>query len=181
MRARSLLGDGDRGEAKYFVPGRLKQPRQVKISITGMKNPTNQPRKDPFHMYSLSLHLPQFQTVSRGHPSLWSLWLQRIATQAFRNRGGRTFVIRQKILDKKLTIFPVFFVIICWYRTTSSQDFLSATSRGSIRSIPEQRKIRGAAEEAVLNKVHIFIKLADFETIHSMCQCWPKSKSISEI
>ncbi len=32
----------------------------------------NQPRKDPFHMYSKSPHLPQFQEVSKGHPFLVS-------------------------------------------------------------------------------------------------------------
>ncbi len=31
---------------------------RTKISCTGTMSPTNQPRKDPFHLYSLSPHLP---------------------------------------------------------------------------------------------------------------------------
>ncbi len=40
---------------KYLVLGWLGQPRQE----TGTTSPTNQ-RKDPFHLYSLSPHSPQF-------------------------------------------------------------------------------------------------------------------------
>jgi hypothetical protein len=35
----------------------------------------NQPRKDAFHMYSKSPHLPQFQK-SAGATPLWSLWIR---------------------------------------------------------------------------------------------------------
>jgi hypothetical protein len=31
-------------------------------------SPTNQPRKDPFHVYSLSPHLPQFQQSAGATP-----------------------------------------------------------------------------------------------------------------
>jgi hypothetical protein len=48
---------------KYFVLGLLEQPRQDKnlFTYTGTTSPTNQPRKDPFHLYSLSPHSPKFQ------------------------------------------------------------------------------------------------------------------------
>ncbi len=41
---------------KYFEMGRLEQPRQNKIPCTGMTSPMSQPRKDPFHLSSLSPH-----------------------------------------------------------------------------------------------------------------------------
>ncbi len=34
---------------------------RIKISCTGTMSPTNQPRKDLFHFYSISPHLPEFQ------------------------------------------------------------------------------------------------------------------------
>ncbi len=43
---------------------------RTKISCTVTTSPTNQPRKDLFHMYSLSPHLPQFQQ-SAGATPLW--------------------------------------------------------------------------------------------------------------
>jgi hypothetical protein len=56
------------------VLGWLEQPRAgTKIYCTGTTRPTNQPRKNPFHMYSKSPHLPQFQQ-SAGASPLWSLW-----------------------------------------------------------------------------------------------------------
>jgi hypothetical protein len=51
----SLLGDGD---------------KLSEIVSAGLRSPTNQPREDPFHTYSMSPHLSQFQQVNRGHPSL---------------------------------------------------------------------------------------------------------------
>jgi hypothetical protein len=65
----SLLGDVDKrikivfGEEKnilYHGPTRAAEGR-TKISFTGTTSSTNQPRKDPFHLYSLSPHSPQFQ------------------------------------------------------------------------------------------------------------------------
>jgi hypothetical protein len=56
---------------RYFVLGRLEQPMQYKSLLyrrDESNEPTwNQPRKDPFHIYSLSPHLPHYSTVSRGH------------------------------------------------------------------------------------------------------------------
>jgi hypothetical protein len=49
----------------------------IKISCTGKKSPTNQPRKDPRQLYSVSVHLPQFQQ-SAGAAPLWTLWLSRL-------------------------------------------------------------------------------------------------------
>jgi hypothetical protein len=64
----SLLGDGDKeiekvyGEEKIFCTGPTRTAKsEQKISCTGTASPTNQPRKDRFHLYSLSPHSPQFQ------------------------------------------------------------------------------------------------------------------------
>ncbi len=38
-------------------------------------SPTNQPRKNPFHLSSLSTHAPRVSTVGRGHPSLVSMYI----------------------------------------------------------------------------------------------------------
>ncbi len=47
-----------------------------KIYCTGTTSPTNQPRKDTFHMCSKSPHLPQFQSSSQQLATpLWYLWL----------------------------------------------------------------------------------------------------------
>jgi hypothetical protein len=43
---------------QYFV---LSSQGRTKIYCTGTTSPKKQPRKDPFHMYSKSPHLPQFQ------------------------------------------------------------------------------------------------------------------------
>jgi hypothetical protein len=42
---------------------------RTKVSCTGTAGPTNQPRKDQFHLYSLSPHSPQFQPERRGFNS----------------------------------------------------------------------------------------------------------------
>jgi hypothetical protein len=47
---------------------------RAKISSTVMTSTMNQPRKDPFHLFSLSPLSPQFQ---RSHPSLVSLVFDR--------------------------------------------------------------------------------------------------------
>jgi hypothetical protein len=48
----------------------------IKVSCTGTTSPTNQPRKDLFHLYSLSPHSPQFQHSAGATPSLVSLGVQ---------------------------------------------------------------------------------------------------------
>jgi hypothetical protein len=57
--------NGDKGteivHGEYFVLGRLEQPRQDNKRM-------NQPRKDFFHLYSLSPHLPQFQQSAGAIP-----------------------------------------------------------------------------------------------------------------
>ncbi len=53
---------------KYFVLGRLEQPRQNKNRQA--TSPTNQLRKEPFHLYSLESPFTSVSTVSMGHPSL---------------------------------------------------------------------------------------------------------------
>ncbi len=65
---------------KYFVLGWPEQPRQDKSIFY---QPTNQPKKNPFHMYALSPHLTQFQQ-SAGDTPLWSLcptWISREMVQ----------------------------------------------------------------------------------------------------
>jgi hypothetical protein len=63
-----LLGDGEKlieivkseKKKKYFLPGRLEQPRQDKNLLYQHEEP-NEPTKDPFHLYSSSPHSAQFQ------------------------------------------------------------------------------------------------------------------------
>ncbi len=64
----SLLGDGVKrielvyGEEKNILYwADLSNQGRTKISCTDMTSPTNQPRKDLFHLYSLSPQSPQFQ------------------------------------------------------------------------------------------------------------------------
>jgi hypothetical protein len=64
----------DRRPGTTACPG-LEKPRHDKISCTGTTSPTNQPRKDPFHLYSINPHSPQFQQAEGATP-LWSLWKQ---------------------------------------------------------------------------------------------------------
>jgi hypothetical protein len=68
----SFLGDGDKEikivRKKYLELGQLEQTK-TKISCTGTTSPmTNQPRKDPFHLYSLSRHSPYFQQPAGATP-----------------------------------------------------------------------------------------------------------------
>jgi hypothetical protein len=60
---------------KYFVLGRLEQPKLNKNLSYQHKIPMNQPKKDLFHLYSLSPHLPQLQQ-SAGATPLKSLWCE---------------------------------------------------------------------------------------------------------
>ncbi len=56
---------------------------RTKVSCTGMASPTNQPRKDPFHLYSLSSHpFTSVSTVSMGHPSMILLVFRSIEEEA---------------------------------------------------------------------------------------------------
>ncbi len=41
---------------------------RAKISCASMASPTNQPRKDPFHLYSLRPHSPKFQQSAGATP-----------------------------------------------------------------------------------------------------------------
>ncbi len=77
----SLLGDGDKGseivhseEKNIFYWADQSSQGRTKISCTGATSLTNQPRKGPFHLYSLNPHSPEFQQSERGYP-LQSLWL----------------------------------------------------------------------------------------------------------
>ncbi len=54
------------GEEKYLVLGWPEQPKQEKVSYTGMTSPTYQPIRDPFHLYSLSRHSSHFQQSVRA-------------------------------------------------------------------------------------------------------------------
>jgi hypothetical protein len=46
---------------KYFVLGLLEQLRQDKNLLNRHDSPSNQPRKDPFHLWTIIPHLTQFQ------------------------------------------------------------------------------------------------------------------------
>ncbi len=65
---------GQKFEVMYFEENKILFCSQgrTKISCIGTRSPTNQPRKDPFHLYSLSPHSPQFQQ-STGAATLQSL------------------------------------------------------------------------------------------------------------
>ncbi len=70
----SLLGNGDKwidivyGEEKNLLYwSDWSNQGSTKISCTGSTSPTNQPREDPLHLYSVSPHLPP---VSRQGPPL---------------------------------------------------------------------------------------------------------------
>ncbi len=55
-----LLGDGDEGMEIVYGEDKIFSAVPTRAAKTEQK-PTNQPWKDPFHLYSLSPHSPQFQ------------------------------------------------------------------------------------------------------------------------
>jgi hypothetical protein len=70
---------------KYFVLGLLEQLRQDKNLLNRHDSPMNQPRKDPFHLWTIIPHLTQFQqsAVSVSTPQsplgtgfffFWNVW-----------------------------------------------------------------------------------------------------------
>ncbi len=72
----SLLGDGGKcveGENILYWADKSSQGSSG-IFCTDTTGPTNQTKKDPFHLYSLSSHLNQFQQSGRATP-LQYLWL----------------------------------------------------------------------------------------------------------
>ena len=54
---------------KHFVLTFLEQPRKEK-NLLYQYDDNETTKKDPFHLYPISPHLPSVSTVSRGHPSL---------------------------------------------------------------------------------------------------------------
>ena len=62
----SFVGDGDKGTEIVYGEG-----KKMYTELT--TSPTNQQRKDHFHLPSLSPHSPQFQQSAGGHPSVVSL------------------------------------------------------------------------------------------------------------
>jgi hypothetical protein len=63
-----VLGDGDTKIEIVYVEeinilywSDQSSQGRIKISCTDGTSPTNQPRKDPLHLYSISPQLPQFQ------------------------------------------------------------------------------------------------------------------------
>jgi hypothetical protein len=96
---------------KYSVLSRLKSSQgRTKISCTGTTSPTNQSRKNPFHTYSLSPHLHQFQQLAGATP-LSSL---SVGKQALWWEGEHLAMI-PKISS------PVFFCFLskCFYYTNN--------------------------------------------------------------
>jgi len=64
----------DRRPGTTACPGQ-DRPRQDK-NLLYWQNKPNEPMKDPFHLYFMSPHWPQFQQ-SEGATPLWHLWKQR--------------------------------------------------------------------------------------------------------
>jgi hypothetical protein len=58
---------------------------RIKISCTDRTSPTNQPRKDPIHLYFISPNLPLFQWSAWVTP-LWSLSLRQENTHSDTDR-----------------------------------------------------------------------------------------------
>ncbi len=77
----SLLGDGDKGieivyggaEKKYFVPGRLEQPRQNRNLLYRHDKPYEPTKEGPLSFVLFESPFTSVLTVSRVHPSLVSL------------------------------------------------------------------------------------------------------------
>jgi len=63
---------------KMFCTGLTRAAEAAKkIYFTGTMSQIHQPSKDPFLLYFISLHLPQFQQSNSGRPSLVSLVQKR--------------------------------------------------------------------------------------------------------
>ncbi len=88
-----MLGDEDTsieivyGEEKNILYWADQSSRGIKkISCTGTTSPTNQTKKDPLHLYSISPHFPQFllvslvdtSTVARFANGSFSKWIATI-------------------------------------------------------------------------------------------------------
>jgi hypothetical protein len=75
----SLLGDGDKGieivsvREKYFVLGRLEQPRQNKNLLYWHDKRDEPTKKGPLSFVLFESPSTSVSTISRGHPSLDSL------------------------------------------------------------------------------------------------------------
>ncbi len=75
----SFLGDGEKGieivfvkETNILYQADNSSQARTKISCAGTTSPSNQPRKDPSHLYSLSPYSPQFQqSVATPLQFLW--------------------------------------------------------------------------------------------------------------
>ncbi len=77
-----------------FCTGRNSSQGRTKISCTGRKSPTYQPRKDPFHFYSMSPHL---LNQSVGTTPLLSLW----------GAGTKLLITKFLITKVLITKFPI--------------------------------------------------------------------------
>jgi hypothetical protein len=77
--------------------------------------PRNQPRKDPFNLYSLSPHLPQFQQSVGGHPSLVSLGRAHIQHQEKAGSSLFFLVLRYLYLYRSIGIVCVHEECEMWF------------------------------------------------------------------
>ncbi len=92
---------------KYFVPGRPEQRTQKKNSCTDTTSPMNQPRKDPFHLYSLSPHSHQFQQSAGATP------LSSLSGRTYRDTPKYYWYIDKGVLVRVyyvLSTFSPFFI-----------------------------------------------------------------------
>jgi hypothetical protein len=103
----------------YWADFRSAKAEQ-KSPCTGMTTSTNQQRKDPLHLYSLSPQFTSLSTVSRGHSSLWSLWTSQMGTSVKRREGTLSLLneksviynLGEKNVGKDFTTFRVCNVVV---------------------------------------------------------------------
>jgi hypothetical protein len=95
-----------------------------------MASPTNQPRKDPFHLYCLSPHSPQFQQSAQqgapfSDPAFLSLNWGRSADLTFEIPLGGDLIHVQYIISVREKL-----------PTWSDQDRLSRVGTASVSILP---------------------------------------------
>jgi len=89
---------------------------RTKISFNGTPRPTNQPRKDPFHLSSLSPHFLQFQQ-SAGATPLWSPVSQQ-------RQASTCFTVKRKAMTwkTKVAILAVLIDVERGFRASSKRE-----------------------------------------------------------
>jgi hypothetical protein len=84
-----------------------------------MKSPTNQPRKDPFHLYSLSPRPPQFQE-SAGATPIFSLWFLSKNSKFYQLAQVSFFLVILRLVlrsKKKLKKKKIYVHLVCKFNS----------------------------------------------------------------